>query len=230
MDISVIIPTYNELENVEPTFIEISKRLTAYNFEVIYVDDNSQDGTQKRIKVLMKHHKNIVILERKKAKGLASAIAHGFNYSHGKIIGVLDADLSYDFDAIPKMINLIELGNDIVLGSRYLENTDNKGFSFHRKIISKIAVLLASINLKNNLTDPSTGFMFLRKEVYDENKHKMKLIGFKFIYELLTLANNAKIIEVGTYFKDRISGKSKFNFTEIINYLKLIFIIKFSNK
>jgi len=230
MDISVIIPTYNELENVEPTFIEISKRLKAYNYEIIYVDDNSQDGTQGEIKVLMNRHENIVLLERKNAKGLASAIAHGFNNSQGRIIGVLDADLSYDFDAIPKMINLIELGSDIVLGSRYLEKNDAKGFSFHRKIISKVAALLASINLKSNLTDPTTGFAFLRKDVYNENKHQMKLIGFKFIYELLVLANKAKIAEVNTYFNDRISGKSKFNYFEIINYIQLIFLIKFSNK
>ena len=140
----------------------------------------------------------------------------------------MDADLSYDFNALPKMIELIKKGNDIVLGSRYLEGTNTSGFSLHRKIISKGAAFLASINLEKNLTDPTTGFAMLKREVYFNNKHNMKLIGFKFIYEILVLSKNSKIKEVGTYFNDRVFGKSKFNCGEIVNYLRLIFSLKFS--
>jgi len=228
VDISIIIPTYNEVDNVEPTFNEIDKRLKTNKYEIIFVDDNSQDGTQKKIKELKIRHENIVFLERKNEKGLATAIAHGFDNSKGRIIGVMDADLSYDFDSLPKMIKLIKMDNDIVLGSRYLEGADTSGFSFHRKIVSKVAAFLASINLKNSLTDPTTGFALLKREVYFNNRQNMNLLGFKFIYELLVLSKSSKIKEVGTYFNDRISGNSKFNYREIINYLKLIFVLKFS--
>ena len=227
MDISIVIPTFNECGNVEPTFKNINKVLSNYEYQIIFVDDGSDDGTPNKVRELKDLFNQILLLERKGKKELSSAIAHGFNHSQGKLVAVMDADLSYDFEILPLMIEKISQGNDIVLGSRYLNQSDTYGFAIHRKIISKVSSLLASINLDQVLTDPTTGYAIIRKEKYDEVKDSMKLIGFKFVYELIVLAKDAKIIEVGTFFKDRVSGRSKFSIMEIFKFILLVIFLRF---
>ena len=228
MKISFIIPTINERNNIYPTFIGISKILVNYKYEIIFVDDGSDDGTIDKISELMKFNDNVKLYKRNSNKGLSSAIGYGFDNSSGNVLAVIDADLSYDFEAIPAMIKSINSGSDIVLGSRYLIKHSTSQFSVNRKFISSVATFLSRINLKKPLTDPLTGYGMLKKEIYNDNKNLMKFVGFKFLYELIVVSKTNKISEVHTFFKDRIVGKSKFSLIEIYNFIFLVIFLKIS--
>ncbi len=138
---------------------------------------------------------------------------------------MVDADMSYDLTKLPEMAELLSSGADLVLGSRYLKGSDTSNFALHRKFISFVAKTISSINLKVDVSDPETGYGLMRKEIYTKIRPRMKLLGFKFMHEILAFNPNAKIKEVETYFIDREIGKSKFSFKQIILYLKLITLL-----
>ena len=159
--ISVVVPTYNEKDNIENLINEVLKQVNA---EIIVVDDDSPDGTSHIVKHLSKVHKNIRLLRRVGRRGLGSAIVEGFEMASGDIVGVMDADFSHPPALIGRMIKEFKNGVDLVLGSRYVKGGRIKNWSLTRKLTSKIAVLLA--RPLTGVKDPVTGFFFVRKKIF----------------------------------------------------------------
>src|SRR5512143_1382910 len=115
--ISVIIPTYNEQDNITPLVERLDKALAGHKYEVLFVDDNSKDGTVSTIAKLAEKYP-VKALVRLKERGLATAVLHGFNYAHGDTVLVMDADLQHPPEVIPQLIKAIDSGADMAIGSR----------------------------------------------------------------------------------------------------------------
>lgn len=192
--------------------------------EIIVVDDNSPDGTATIVKQLSKKYDNIKLVQRKKKEGLSSAIVAGVTIASGDIL-VMDADLSHPPNVIPSMLSALNK-SDLVIGSRMLKEAGVENWPFHRKLISKGAELLARILLGVNSSDPLSGFFAIKKDIFKKTKIRTK--GYKILLNILADNPNLNVKEVPYTFKDRHAGKTKLNYSEILNFLFDIVRIKFS--
>ena len=184
MKLSIVIPTYNEKENISILLKKINLEFIKNKIkgEIIVVDDNSPDGTGDLIENLKKKYKNLKVIHRKGKLGLSSAVLEGFKISKGDVFGVMDADLSHPAEKIPEMFNLIKKREaDFVIGSRYIRGGKIEGWGFKRKLMSKTATLLARIYTK--IKDPMTGFFMIKRKCIKTKNIDPK--GFKILLELI---------------------------------------------
>ena len=221
---SIVIPTYNESENIVRLISEIEKNLPTNDFtEIIVVDDNSPDGTGKlvenyitkeRFKTEEKnssHTKNHIlkIVHRTGKEGLIPAILDGVRQSRGTNVLIMDADFSHPPEVIPKMMNELKRNpNSIIIGSRYIEGGKVVGWPVRRKILSKGASTLARFGLNvKSVKDPMSGLFALPRELIQNISIATK--GYKILLEILVKNKEIPVIEVPYTFTDRQSGKSK---------------------
>ena len=218
MNITLVIPTYNEAENI-PILIERVFRIfdeAELPGSVIVVDDNSPDETWKICQELKERYPRLDVIRRIKERGLSSAVLEGFRSSGSEILGVMDADLSHPAEKLPELLRpLINGTADFVIGSRYILDGEIEEWSISRKLSSKLATL-AAYGL-TSVKDPMSGFFFLKREVIDGIKLNPK--GFKICLEILVRGKYENVIEIPILFRDRIHGETKLNSRVIIDYL-----------
>jgi dolichol-phosphate mannosyltransferase len=225
MKVSIIIPTYNERENIEELIKRIFKISKNLSLEVIVVDDNSQDGTAEIIKPLSKKYK-VKFLKRPKKLGLTSAILDGLKLAKGNVIGVMDADFSHPPEKIPELIKATK-DNGIVIGSRYIKNGKVKNRSIFRSAISWGATIIAKLFFGLKIKDPLSGFFFCKRKILE--KTSINAVGFKILLNILVKNRNKKIKEIPYISIERKKGKSKFDLQEIINYIRTVLVLRTSN-
>ena len=218
--ISIVVPTYREAENVDILTRRIHKTMTEYNipYEIIFVDDNSQDDIEKIISNLSAEGFNVLLVQRKNERGLSTAVLRGFSEAEGGILVCMDADLSHPPEIIHVMINKIVKDNaEFVIGSRYVNggSTDHK-WTIYRRINSKIATLFAKPF--TTAKDPMSGFFAIPDRVYKRG-NCFNPIGYKIALELIVRCKCEKIVEVPIYFSERKFGESKLTLKEQLNYL-----------
>jgi dolichol-phosphate mannosyltransferase len=220
--LSLIIPTYNERDNILPLIERLSRTLTNYQYEIIFVDDNSKDGTVDVIAELSTKYP-VKVLVRKRERGLATAVLHGLKFAHGNIIGVMDADLQHPPEITAALLHAIENGADMAVASRYVPGGAVPNWGLSRRIISKGALTLAHIFLPSSrkVKDPMSGFFMFRGDKIANVEFKP--IGFKILLEMLVMGKFEKVVEVPFVFEDRSSGRSKMKASQQIEYLKHIF-------
>lgn len=209
----MIVPTYNERENLEELVRRISGALPGA--EIVVVDDNSPDGTAGHAQELAKTY--CVKLVRRPGKlGLSSAVLEGFKVASGSIFVVMDADLSHPPEKIAEMVGKIESGAaDIVIGSRYVEGGHVENWPVHRRAISRGATLLARGLTK--VKDPMSGYFALRRSVIEGVE--LDPVGYKIGLEILVKGRYDKVAEVPITFADRKAGKSKLGGGEYLRYI-----------
>lgn len=215
--VSVIVPTYKERE-VLPLLVEkITKvfQQASIEGEVIVVDDNSPDGTG-RLAQEMTASYPLQVVRREKKGGLASAVLVGFKVARGEILGVMDADLSHDPERIPEFVRAIENGSDLVVGSRYVKGGGIENWPLFRRMVSKVAILFA--RPLTPVKDATSGFFFLKRKVIEGVS--LDPLGFKIGLEIFVKGNHSSILELPFTFQDRVKGKSKMSFREVVNYLR----------
>ena len=220
--ISIIIPTYNEKDNVAPLLSRIDKVLSGYNYEILIVDDNSQDGTIELASSLADRYP-VKVIVRRSERGLATAVVHGLKSATGQIVGVMDADLQHPPEVIPDLIKAIQDGADMVVASRYIEGGGCPNWGLSRRIISKVALVISHLLLPSTrpVKDPLAGFfMFRRKNV---DPAELKPIGYKISLEVMLTGRFQRVVEVPYIFEDRSAGQSKLNPREQLDYLKHLF-------
>ena len=214
--ISIIIPTYNEVENLPVLTDKITTLLNKNEFEIIIVDDNSPDGTGELADKLSNNNDQISVIHRNSKNGLASAVVDGFLHAKGEIFGVMDADLSHPPEIIPMLISpILENKADFVIGSRYISEGETKDWSNKRKITSIAATLLA--RPLTDVKDPMSGLFFIKKEVIKDVK--LNPLGYKIALEIIVKGNYKNILEVPFTFQNRVNGESKLGFKEELNYI-----------
>ncbi len=217
MDLTVIIPTYNEAENIPILVERVFRVFSEHSFEaeVIIVDDNSPDGTWEVARQLKSTYHNLEVLRRFNKRGLSSAVLDGIQLAKGKIIGVMDGDLSHPPEKIPDLIKPILSGeSDLVIGSRYVKGGNIENWPFRRKVSSKLATLAA--RGLTPINDPMSGFFFFRKNIIEGVELSPK--GFKIGLEILVKGKHKNVTEVPILFRNRGYGESKLSGGVIIEY------------
>jgi len=214
----VVVPTYNEAENVRELIPRLSHALRGISHELVIVDDSSPDGTAEVARELSKSYPVKLLLRRKKL-GLASAIVYGFENATGEILGVIDADLQHPPEYIINFIEKIREGYDIVVGSRYVKGGRIEGWGLKRRILSRGAIMLAK-PLAKKVKDPMSGYFFIRKHVIEGID--FKLTGYKLLLEILVKGKYRGVVEVPYVFRERQNGESKLGRNEIANYIRLL--------
>lgn len=225
--ISVIIPTYNEKENVLKLVPRLHESLSKHDHEIILVDDNSPDGTGEVAEELTSRYP-VVVIHREGKGGLSSAVIDGFAHAKGNILGVMDADLSHPPESVPDMIRpIIDKKAELVIGSRYVPSGGVKNWTSTRKLISKVATSIALPLTK--VKDPMSGFFFFKREVIEDARLNAK--GYKIGLELIVKGRYKNVLEVPYIFEDRKFGKSKLDYKEYMNYLSHAWnLYKYKNK
>jgi len=213
----VIVPTYNERDNLEELVTRISQACASKGVEpeVVVVDDNSPDGTAALADELAAQHR-LKVVKRAGKLGLSSAVMEGFSAASGQILVVMDADLSHPPEKIPEMVSRIESGEaELVFGSRYVKGGAVENWPFHRKVISKGATLLARGLTK--VRDPMSGFFALKRSVIEGVR--LDPVGYKIGLEVLVKGRYDNVAEVPITFADRRAGKSKLGGSEFLRYI-----------
>tara|TARA_Y100000991_G_scaffold144045_1_gene108785 strand:- start:332 stop:1441 length:1110 start_codon:yes stop_codon:yes gene_type:complete len=222
--ISIVIPTFNEQNNVSKIINQLLNLDIDYELEIIVVDDNSYDGTAKLVREYGRLDKRVRLINRLGRSGLSSAIKEGCLCASGDIIAVMDADGQHDPSYIVLALETIELKKvDIVLGSRFAKGAIIKGLSIERKSSSSIANNLARLSLYGSydyLTDYMSGFFVFKRNVCIELIEKIDVHGFKFFYELLAISKGKlKILEIPLIFNERMYGDSKLDLPVVWDFL-----------
>ncbi|MBI1969683.1 polyprenol monophosphomannose synthase [Candidatus Woesearchaeota archaeon] len=220
--LSLILPTYNERENIIDVLNQLQRVLKQHPHEIIVVDDNSPDGTAALVKEYAQKHTRVKIVMRKNAKGLSSAVVFGFQHATGDILGVMDADGQHDAGKIPAMLKAAE-EYEMVIGSRWVEGGKVEGWPLHRKLKSRVAALLAKCILGVSIRDPLSGFFLIQRKPYEQVKEELNPRGYKIMLELYARAKPKSVKEIGYTFRERKKGKSKVaTMPMAIEYLKAL--------
>ncbi|KAF9937999.1 dolichol-P-mannose synthesis [Mortierella alpina] len=222
---SVLLPTYNERENLPVIIWLLTKTFQENNidYEIIVIDDNSPDGTLEIAKQLQKLYGEDRILLRPRAGklGLGTAYVHGIQHATGDFIFILDADMSHHPKFMPEMIRLQQSRNlDVVTGTRYAGNGGVYGWDLKRKVISRGANFLATVLLRPGVSDLTGSFRLYKKEVLAKLISSCISKGYVFQMEMMVRARqfNCTIGEVPITFVDRVFGDSKMGAMEIVSY------------
>jgi dolichol-phosphate mannosyltransferase len=219
--ISIVIPTYKEAENLRPLMGRIQAALSGSQdpWEILVVDDDSRDGSDKVIDSLATEGVPVRLITRTGVRGLSSAVIEGFRRSGGDVLVCMDADLSHPPEAIPAMLERLRGRNaDFVIGSRYVPGGGTEeGWGLFRWLNSRVATWLA--RPFTSAMDPMAGFFALPRTVFDRAA-ELNPVGYKIALELIVKCRCRDIQEVPIHFVDRRFGSSKLSFKEQLNYLQ----------
>jgi dolichol-phosphate mannosyltransferase len=229
---SILLPTYNERENLPIVVALIEDYLYDIQHEIIVIDDNSPDGTQ-QIATELQHQlgpEKIILKPRSGKLGLGSAYIHGLKYARGDFVIIMDVDLSHHPRYIPLFIKKqIENDYDIVTGSRYLPGGGVAGWNLNRKIISCGANYLTQLLLRPPISDVTGSFRLYRKSVLEKLISECTSKGYVFQMEMIVRAvkDGCRIAEVPIIFVDRLYGESKLGGQEVVLFAKGVLQLTF---
>jgi dolichol-phosphate mannosyltransferase len=221
--LSIIVPTYNERGNIQPLYQAICQALQ--DFELIFVDDSSPDGTAQIIRELQVKDRRVKLRERGGKLGLGSAILYGLEIATGEYIAMMDADLSHPPRELPKMMQALSEA-DMVIGSRYIAGGRVEGWPIWRRIMSRMATISARLFLNIGATDPLSGFAMFRRDILEGVRNSLSPQGFKLLLEILVKAGEVRVKEVPIVFTNRTYGTSKLGLREIEDFVRLCFRMK----
>lgn len=224
VELSVIIPTYNEHDNVRPIIAKLEDALAGIAWEAIFVDDDSPDGTAKEVKEVGKTKPNVKVLHRVGRRGLSSACIEGMHLSTADYMAVIDGDMQHDETRLPAMLECMKNGADIVVGTRYAGEGSTGDWDVARIGMSKFATVLGNFLLRKNKTsDPMSGFFMLGRELFDEVSGKLASDGFKILLDILASAKRKlDVQEVSYTFRTREFGESKLTLSVLGDFATLL--------
>ena len=212
--LSIVVPTYNEAGSVTGLAERLHVALAGRDWELVIVDDGSPDGTADVAAALAPRIPTTVVRRAGKA-GLASAVVAGFKAARGDTLVVMDADLSHPPETVPALIDAIDRGADLAVGSRYVTGGGVMDWPLKRRVVSRVACLMG--NALVPVRDATSGFFALRRSVIDGVK--LNPIGFKIGFEVIARGRYKRVVEVPYTFRDRELGASKFGRREIVQYV-----------
>lgn len=229
VNFSLIIPTYNEKENIEPLLDKLRETLaTREEFEIIVVDDDSPDLTWEVVESCALKDQRIKVIRRMEEKGLSRSVIEGFSQAKGQILGVMDADLSHDHRILPQMIAAIrDEGFDLVVGSRRIPGGGAEKWPWYRRLSSDIATSLAKRFLDIKLSDPMSGYFLIKRDLFEKVKDEINPLGYKILLEIYIRSKPQRIKEIPFIFKDRKQGYSKVTSEVMMEYLQMLYNLRF---
>jgi dolichol-phosphate mannosyltransferase len=218
-DLSVIIPTFNEEENIAAIIGAVNDvcSKSGIRAEILVVDDNSNDRTIPIVQEITRRCENVRLIVRMNDHGLSQSVVDGFRAARSDILLVIDADFSHPPELIPRFYEAIREGADIAIGSRYTKGGDIEEWPLKRRIISLGATAFGRI-LFPEITDPVSGFFAVRREVVDGAPLAPR--GYKILMEVLGKGRWRSFVEIPFVFRDRAEGESKLRLETMLDYLR----------
>jgi dolichol-phosphate mannosyltransferase len=224
-DLTVVVPTLNERDNVLELARRLDSVLAGIAWELIVVDDDSADGTAQAVKALSRQDPRVRCIRRVKRRGLAGACIEGVLASAAPVVAIMDADLQHDETLLPRMFEPIRSGEaDLVVASRNAAGgSRDTGFSPLRRAISGTGEWLSRFGLGARLSDPMSGFFMIRRELVEEIAPRLATSGFKILVDIVaTLPRPPRILELPYTFRPRLAGESKLGAEVLLDYAGLI--------
>ena len=223
-DLAIVLPTFNESENVGPMVDRLEKALAGIRYEVIFVDDDSPDGTTDVVRRLAQSHDNLRVLRRIGRRGLASACIEGILGASAPIVAVMDADMQHDETVLPEMLRRMRDENlDLVVGSRNIAGGSMGEFASWRVKLSQLGKRLSMMGSEHELSDPMSGFFMVRVAAFERFAHRLSGIGFKILLDMVLSAGpELRIGEVPYRFRQREYGESKLDLMVGLEYFELL--------
>lgn len=223
VDVSIVVPTYCERENLPILVERLAKALKGIKYEIVVVDDNSPDGTAEVARRLSSKYP-VRVFVRPGKLGLASAVLTGIRLARGKYVVVMDADLQHPPEVVPQLISALKRA-DIAVASRFVRGGSAKGLRGLRYLVSRVAWLLSPLAHPRVFVvrDSMSGFFAIRRELVLGTR--LRAIGYKILLEILAKCPWRRVLEVPYVFGERVYGRSKLGRGEVINYLVLLLLV-----
>jgi dolichol-phosphate mannosyltransferase len=223
-ELSVVLPTFNERDNLVPVLEALRSALAQHSYEVIVVDDDSEDGTADYARRLTADYPEMRVIQRINRNGLSSACVEGMMASHSPYLAVMDCDLQHDEKILPRMLERLKQGNlDLVVGTRHSEGGSVGEFSSGRRFMSDAGRRLSRLVYSARMSDPMSGFFVLDRKFLDEVVRSLSSTGYKILLDLLASSKRkVRLDEVGYTFRNRVRGESKLDLLVSLEYLELL--------
>lgn len=226
-ELAIIVPTFNERGNVIPLLEKVEEALearTAVSWEVVFVDDDSSDGTAAAVIERSRTDSRVRILRRIGRRGLSSAVVEGILSTTSPYVAVIDADMQHDERLLAQMLEALRGGKyDLVVGTRYTGDGGVGDWDRHRQTISWVATKLSALVVRANLSDPMSGFFMIRREAFEASLHHLSLQGYKILLDIVASAPTPlRIKELPYVFRTRQHGESKLDALVSLEYLTLL--------
>lgn len=229
-ELTLVVPTFNERQNIEPLLIALTAALEGIHWDILFVDDDSPDGTSDLVRKIGARDPRVRGIQRVGRRGLASACIEGMLASNAPYLAVLDADLQHDECLLPAMLALLRADDiELVVGSRYMAGGDTgKGLAGARSAISRLATRMSHWVMGRDLTDPMSGFFMLRRSLLERTVRDLYGEGFKILLDFITSAGRAlKFAELPYTMKARHAGESKLDATVVLEFVLMLLNKKF---
>jgi dolichol-phosphate mannosyltransferase len=223
-ELAVVVPTYREADNVDELVRRVELALQGLDWELIFVDDDSPDGTAERARSLARQDRRIRVLQRVGRRGLASACIEGFLATSAPYLAVMDGDLQHDETLLAPMLEVLKSeGLDIVVGSRYVTGGEVGDWSSRRHGMSRLATRLGRLLIRADLKDPMSGFFLVRADLIQENLRRLSGVGFKILLDIFSAARRPlRFRELPFAFRQRRAGASKLDNAVVWEYLLML--------
>jgi len=224
VELALVIPTFKERDNIEPLLESLRLALEGIEYEVVFVDDDSPDGTAAAIRAISRTNPRVRVLERIGRRGLASACLEGMMATAAPYIAVMDADLQHDERILPAMLSRLKAAKlDLVVATRNSEGGGMGEFDGHRVRLSHFGRRLSRTVSHTDLSDPMSGFFVVDRNFLEEVIHSASGAGFKILLDLVASSPRpVRFAEVPYTFRKRIHGASKLDILVGIEYLQLL--------
>ena len=212
IELSVVVPTFNERDNVAEIVVRLDRALRGRSWEVVFVDDDSPDGTAAAVRALARRDPRVRLISRHNRRGLSSAVVEGALAAAADVIAVMDGDGQHDETVLPVLHEAVAGGGaDVAAASRFLLADGAAGLSSERRLrISNAGIRMANVAFGLDLTDPLTGFFALRRDVLERALPRLSESGFKILLDVITAAGpGLRVVEVPFRFRAREHGESK---------------------
>ncbi len=223
-ELSIVTPTYNERTNVRPLIDAVSAAMGDISWEMIFVDDDSPDGTHREVAAVAREGLPVRCIRRVGRRGLASAVVEGALAATADIVGVMDADLQHDETLLPRMLGILgSTDADVVVASRHVEGGGLGEWNARRRRMSAFATWSSRVLIGNSVSDPMSGFFMMRRAVFEASIYDLSQQGYKILLDVLTSSPHPlKVVETPYVFRDRHSGESKVDAMIVVEYAFLL--------
>ncbi len=224
LELAIVVPTFNERENVVELIRRLDRVLAGLAYEIVVVDDDSPDGTAAAVRELARADPRIRVLQRVHRRGLASACIEGMMATAAPYIAVIDADLQHDERVLPAMLEKLKEDNlDLLVGTRHAVGGSSAGLTSWRLPLSNAGKKLSRLVSRTTLSDPMSGFFMLDRRFLDEVVRSLSGSGFKILLDLVASARRpVRVGELPYHFRARLHGDSKLDVLVGLEYLQLL--------
>jgi len=224
LEVAIVVPTFNEIENVDALVSVLQAALNGHPHEIIIVDDDSPDGTADRVREIAKRDLRVRCIQRIGRRGLSGAFIEGALATAASVVGVIDGDMQHDERLLPAMLETLRSQNlDVVIGSRYLERGGLGNWTGGRSRASQWATALARRVTGVTLSDPMSGFFIVRSDVLRRLAPELSGIGFKILLDIfVTAPRPLQFVELPYRFRARSLGTSKMDAKVVLEFFELL--------